>query len=197
MPTERSTKQVPRGLIRTSSERLIKSVSRISSRRQKFDFASSPCSTRSLDEAPDPSPTTVIAPSTVYSELPAALNPIYDNSSSGVSEDHSEADDRNNIKPVRRSLTNHRGLSNGALSRLERQMSKESVASLHTRQQQHEQRLLNHVVGGTEPSLCKSSFREARTTSAHGCEIGAADSCSKQQDMSLKGLVAEFEQTFL
>ena len=94
--------------------------------------------------------------------------------------------------------SNLRGVSCGALRRLERRMSMESVTSLHDRQQQQEQRLLNYVVDGIQPKLSKATRQTARAVvDAQKGGTGATELSSKEQDNSLKDLVAEFEQSFL
>lgn len=83
--------------------------------------------------------------------------------------------------------------SGGALQRLERRMSMESVSSLHARRQQQEQRLLNHDVGA-QPT--DSSLSKVQIVGAHSSCTSAVEPPSRPQEISLKGLVEEFEQSF-
>jgi len=82
----------------------------------------------------------------------------------------------------------------GALRRLERRMSMESVTSLNARREQQEQRLLNQSIGGS-PTISKPSVPNQQPDAADSTD--QPKRMSLKQQNSLTDLLMEYEQSFL
>lgn len=82
----------------------------------------------------------------------------------------------------------------GALRRLERRMSMESVTSLNSRREQQEQRLLNQSIGG-DPTIPKPSVPNQQPDAADSTDQPKRMSLNQQN--SLTDLLVEYEQSFL
>ena len=185
-------------MLRNASVRLLQTFQ--NKRKGKEHHATS----RANSLAEPSSPTTIVDCETSSSSHGPRCNPMQEYSGPFPNDplehpgDSSELPARNlnRSASLPGQLPQNRRQPGGALRRLERRMSMESVANLNARRQQQEQRLQNHTIGSKE-HLCKPSLptqdRLGNDTKTEAVKMRP----SLNKDVSLRDLVAEYEQTFL